>query len=84
MRVRIKSEGHNLNFVIPTRWIFGKTAVRIANTLGRQYASHAMKDISPQALEMLCAELCRIKDIHGKWELVDIESAGGDIVKIIL
>lgn len=84
MKIQIKSEGHNLVFFLPTKLIFGKAAVRIANTVGRKYAADAMKDISPQALESLCGELCRIKELHGKWELVDIESAGGDIVKIIL
>lgn len=84
MRIRIKSEGHNLVFALPTRLIFSKTAVRFANTVGRRYADTAMKDIPPQALELLCCELRRIKSAHGKWELVDIESANGDIVKIIL
>ena len=43
-----------------------------------------MKDISPEALTALFAEFRRIKKKHGSWELVDIESADGGLVKVIL
>jgi len=43
-----------------------------------------MNSIQPHALEALFAEFRRIKDHYGTWELVDIESSGGEIIKIIL
>lgn len=84
MKIRIKSDDVNLNLVLPTRLLIGKTVVKIANSLGRKYAADALKDISPETLEILCAELRRVKKKYGAWDLVDIESADGDIVKIIL
>ena len=83
MRIRIKSDEVNLNLVLPTRLLIGKTVVKLANTIGRRYTD-ALKDIPPESLEILCAELRRVKKKYGSWELVDVESAEGDIVQIIL
>ena len=83
MKIRIKSDEVNLNLVLPTRLLIGRTVVKLANTIGRRYTD-ALKDIPPEDLEILCAELRRIKKKHGTWELVDVESAAGDIVQIIL
>ena len=84
MKIRIKWDEANLNLVFPTRLLIGKTVVKIANTIGRKYAAEALEGIPPEALELLCAELRRIKKKHGAWELVDVESADGDIVQVIL
>ncbi|MBQ8238217.1 MAG: hypothetical protein IJZ39_08750 [Oscillospiraceae bacterium] len=84
MKIRIKSEETNLNLVLPTRLLIGKTVVKLANTIGRRYAAEAMQAIPPEALEILCAELRRIKKKHGAWELVDVRCADGDIVQVIL
>lgn len=84
MRIRIKSEEHNINLVFPTRLLVGKTAVRIANRIGRRYAAEVIEKLPPEALEAICAELRRVKDVYGKWDLVDIQSADGDEIKIIL
>lgn len=83
MKIRIKTDDTNLNLVFPTRLLIGKTVIRLANTIGRRYTD-ALNDIPPESLERLCAELRRIKKQHGAWELVDMESADGDIVQIIL
>ena len=83
MKIRVKSDDVNLNLVLPTRLLIGKTVVKLANTIGRRYTD-ALNDIPPETLEILCAELRRIKKKYGSWELVDVESAEGDIVQIIL
>ena len=83
MRIRIKTDDTNLNLVFPTNLLIGKTVVKIANTIGRRYTD-ALEGIPPEGLERLCAELRRIKKQRGAWELVDIESAEGDIVQIML
>ena len=84
MKIIIKSNKQNLKFYFPTRLIFSRTAARIANIVGRKYASDTMSAISPEALETLCTELGKIKKCYGKWDLVDIESSDGSIIKIIL
>ena len=84
MRIRIKSDERNLNIVLPTKLIFGRWIVYLANTVGRKYAGEQMAAISPEALDALFKEFPRIKDHYGKWELVDIQSSDGESVKIIL
>lgn len=84
MRIRIKSDETNLNLVLPTRLIIGKTVIRLLTKYGRGYMAEAMPTIPPESLEILCAELRRVKKKYGSWDLVDVESAEGDIVQIIL
>jgi len=84
MKIRIKSNKANFILYFPTGLIFNKTTAKIANTVGRKYSGNAMKNISPEALELFCTELGAIKKRYGRWELVKIQSANGDIVEIIL
>lgn len=84
MRIRVRDEDTDLNLWLPTNLVIGKTVIRLANIAARKYAAEAMENIPPEALEVLCAELRRIKKKHGSWELVDMESADGSLVKIVL
>lgn len=84
MKIRIKKGAYHLRIYLPTRLLFNKTTARLANTFGRAYALDTMKNIPPQALESLCAELSRMKKQYGEWELVNVESASGEIVEVIL
>lgn len=84
MKIVIKGGGHNLKLLLPTGLIFSKGTVWLANHVGRRYAPEAMANIPPEALAALFAELRRIKKRHGSWELVEVESVGGEKVNIIL
>ena len=84
MKIQVKAAGRNFTVPIPTGLIFSKATVWIANHFGRKYAGDAMKDIPPEAMDALFAELRRIKKKHGTWELADIESAGGEHVTVVL
>jgi len=84
MKIMIKGGGHDMNLYFPNRLCFSKATVWLANRVGRKYAEDAMKNIPPEALDALFAELRRIKKQHGSWELVDVESSSGEMVKIIL
>lgn len=84
MRVQVRGDGHNLNIILPTRLVFSRCMVWLANTVGRKYAADAMENISPEALEALFAEFRRIKSQYGAWDLVDVESADGDRVLVRL
>lgn len=84
MKIAVKGGGHDLKLIFPTALVFNKGTVWLANQFGRKYAEDAMKDIPPEAMDKLFAELRRIKKKHGTWELVDIESASGELVKVIL
>lgn len=84
MRIRIQSVEHQFTVLLPTRLVFSKATVWLANHFGRKYAGDAMKDIPPEAMDALFAEFRRIKKKHGSWELVDVETAGGERVKVVL
>ena len=84
MKIRIKSEGQNLRLWLPTRLIFSETVARLGGKYGIKYAGDSMKNIQPEAIEMLFAEFRRIKQKHKSWELVKVEGADGSIVDISL
>ena len=84
MRIRVKSEDTNINLLLPTNLIFSKATVWLANRYGRKYAGDAMKDIPPEAMDRLFAELRRIKRRYGHWDLVEVRGSDGAEVKITL
>lgn len=84
MRIRIKSDGYNMNIILPTGLIFSKGTVWLVNHVGRKYAADAMKNIPPEALDALFAEFRNIKRRYRSWDLVEVESASGEKVLITL
>ena len=84
MKIYIRSEGKTLRFWLPTGMIFSRTSAKIANTLGRKFAPDAIEGISAEALETLCVEIGKLKKRYRNWELVKVESSGGETVEIIL
>lgn len=84
MKIRIKGEGRNLTLLFPTALLFSRGTAWLANTVGRQYAGEAMKDIPPEAMQAVFAELRRVKRKYGSWELVEAVSADGNRVNIVL
>lgn len=84
MKIIVKSQEHNIRLGFPTAWLFGRGSAFLAEKLGRKYAPEAMGSIPPDAIPILCAELRRIKKKYGSYDLVEVESAEGDYVKIQL
>ena len=84
MKIEIKGNRHNLNLKIPNGVVFNRFSLRIAASAGRKYAPEAMAGIPPEAVEVLLRELMRIQKKHGPWELVEVNSADGDVVRVIL
>lgn len=84
MKIIVKSQEHNIRLGFPTAWLFGRGSAFLAEKLGRKYAPETMENIPPDAIPILCAELRRIKKKYGSYDLVEVESAEGDYVKIQL
>lgn len=84
MKILIKSGSRNLRIRIPTGLAFSPVVAWLGCRYGIQYAGDAMKDISPESLSALFAEFRRIKKKHSTWELVEIESSDGSLVKVTL
>ena len=81
MRIHIQSDDKNLRFWLPTNLVFSRGMAWLGGRYGLRY-SHV--SISPEELSRLFAEFRRVKRRYGAWELVNIESADGSLVKVIL
>lgn len=84
MRIHLKSGDQNIRMVFPTGLIFSKAVAWLGVRYGLRYAGDSMKNLTAEQIDLLFAEFRRIKKKHGRWELVDVESSNGDLVKIIL
>lgn len=99
MRILIRGEGHHINIPVPTALVFSRPSVWIWMKLARKAMNHSSKynpadagineddcfaKIPDEAVYALCAELMRVKRKHGRWDLVEVESANGERVLIRL
>lgn len=84
MRVLVKDGEHNIHIVLPTRLLFSNLTARIGAGVLRRYVPDACAELPPDKIKVLFAEVRRIKNKYGRWELVDVVSADGEIVKVIL
>ncbi len=83
MKIHIRSEERTFTVILPTRLLFSKHILKFGLKVGKRY-SDAVPNISPAAVDALCDEICRIKEIHPRWELVSIQSTDGGRTQIIL
>ena len=84
MRILIESQEKNLHIPIPDFLLSPKLVPFLVEKMGKKYSSEMLMRIPPEALDRIFRELRSIKKKHGTWELVDIESACGDKIRIIL
>ena len=84
MRIRVSGEGRDINICIPTTLIFNGITAEIATLCLRRSAPDQLNQLSSRQMRSLFSEFRRIKDKHGSWELIDVQSSDGEIVKIIL
>lgn len=84
MRICIKSGTQTIRFSLPTCLVFSRAVAWFGAHYGLRYAGEFVKDLSPDQFDMLFAEFRRIKKKYSRWELVDVESSNGDLVKIEL
>ena len=85
MHIRIKSnDNKNINLLLPTSLVLSDLTAVIAAKAINKKAETKECQISSKDLCRLMAEMRKIKKKYGHFELVDIQSADGDIVKIVL
>jgi len=86
MRIEIKSAGKKaIKLRIPTALLFNNLTAKIAlESLKEHIKVEENPSLSPEDIKLIIKELRRMKEKYPKLQLVDIESAEGDIVKIIL
>lgn len=99
MKIQINSEGRSFALSIPTGLLFSKPMVWMGLKFLKKSSVYAAKyvpenaegkterflsSIPEEAAYAICAEVKRLKKRHGPLELVDVQSSGGEQVKIIL
>ncbi|MGM9550116.1 MAG: hypothetical protein ACI3V5_09770 [Faecousia sp.] len=82
MKIQISSSGRDFSLTLPTKLVFSKFVIRMVVRNSR--AADGLENLSPETVERLAAELGRVKEKYGSWELVDVLSSDGECVKIIL
>lgn len=75
MKIHVCSGEQRIRLWFPTGLIFGSCSAWLAETLGRRYATEAMKKIPAGAIPVLWAELRHLKRKYGSIVLVEVESA---------
>lgn len=80
MKIRITEGGHDFGLALPTRLVFNGFVIRMA----LQCAGPEGRKLPPGAVKKIVAEVNRVKQKYGHWDLVEVQSAGGEYVKITL
>ncbi len=84
MRIKVKASGmRQFTIALPTGMIFSPTMIRLGLCIGRKYADE-VPDISAHDLRAICKAAKQTKRRYGRYELVSVESAQGDLVGITL
>lgn len=93
MKILVKSEGYRIFLPVPTWCFTSRFMVRLwLRTMRRsqkyatlpEAAGFVFWNLSDEKVYRFCDELRRIKKLHKTWPLVEVESADGDRVEIIL
>ena len=85
MRITVhSSDGHHFTIPLPTALLTSPALVTLALKLGKKHTDTSVPNIPPEAIQALCQSVREIKQKHGAWELVHVESADGEQVSIIL
>lgn len=82
MRIQICDGERNIRILLPTCLIFSRLTAWIGSAAINKYVPQ--RSLSGEQIDKIFAEFRRIKTKHGRWDLVDVESADGEKVKVIL
>lgn len=85
MRIYLTHEKFTFCIPFPTRLVLNKPVIKIANWAVKNYCPGEIPYIEPEYANMLYREIKNSRKKHGrKWDLVDVQSATGDGVRIRL
>lgn len=84
MKISVKeASGLHFSIPVPNAMLFSPTLLKYLLRFSSHYTSN-IPNIPPQVIDDFCAAVKTVKHKHGTWELIYVESAGGDIVSITL
>ena len=82
MKIIVTTGENDIRFGLPTGLILGRGSAVFAQYMAKKYSPEV--NLPDGALPALCDELRRIKKKYGTWDLMEVETASGQHVKITL
>ena len=93
MKILVRSGEHRFFIPIPTAFLLSRPMVKLWLRMMRsaqrdmelpEQAGLAVWNLPEEQVLRLCGEIRRLRKTHPGWTLVEVESAGGDRVEIIV
>ena len=82
MKIIVRTKKKKLRLWLPGGLLYGRFSIRIVTAAIRKHAPNC--GIPPELLGQLLASLRDFARTHPGWQLVDLQSHDGDIVRITL
>lgn len=82
MKIIVRTKEKELRLWLPGGLLYGRISARIVTAAIRKHAPNC--GIPPEMLGLLLAALRDFAHTHPGWQLVDLQSHDGDIVRITL
>ncbi|MBR2890234.1 MAG: hypothetical protein IKC09_08175 [Oscillospiraceae bacterium] len=84
MKIQITQHGNPvITIPFPNWMVLNPVMIKLWLKTGQNY-SDKVPNIPPESIDAMCREFRRIKQVHGAWELVHVESSDGDTVTITI
>jgi hypothetical protein len=81
MTIKIKTDGKKIFIPIPVTWAFGRIGL---NYLKKHDEDGSFSNVTPKTMKNIRKTIRKMKRIHKKWNLVEVESNDGTSVRIRL
>lgn len=82
MKIIVRTKEKKLRLWLPGSLLYGRISARIATAAIARHAPNC--GVSPQMLAALLTVLRDFARTHQGWQLIDLQSHDGDIIKITL
>lgn len=82
MKIIVRTKEKKLRLWLPGWLVYGRFSIRIVTAAIRKHAPNC--GIPPKEMGLLLAALRDFARAHPGWQLVDLQSHDGDIVRITL
>ena len=82
MRIQVSDGERNIRFWLPTNLVFSRLTALIGSAATNKYTPEYR--LTTEQIDALFAEFRRVKKKYGSWDLVDVQSADGHVVNVIL
>ena len=85
MRINVESEGKKIRLALPSGLIYGIAFSGVGLKYLKRYGENeAFANVTKQDIKNIRKTIKRMRKIHKKWNIVEVDSADGDRVRVRL